>query len=124
MSFLLIFLGYLWSHPMKKVWMRICLLIAVVLLFLPSGAVEPGEWLMAALTVMVGVLLAAAVLKLVEGRPAVLLAAIFGGAMFGMVSGALGRGLASVATQAWIAAVIALLGLLWWLGVFSKRSAT
>jgi len=122
MTFLLIFLGYLWSHPMKKAWLRICLIIGVVILFLPSGAVEPGEWLMAAVVNLVGILLAAAALKLVDGRPAPLLAMIFGAAMFRAVSAGMGGGLGSVITQTWIAAVIALLGLLWWLGVFSKRA--
>jgi len=123
MAFLLIFVGYLWSHPMKKVWLRICLIIGLVILFLPSAAVEPGEWLMAALENAVWIFLAAAALKFVDGRPAPLLAGIFGVAAFRAVAAGIGGGLGSVLTQSWIAALIAVLGLLWWLGVFSKRSA-
>jgi hypothetical protein len=123
MAFLLIFLGYLWSHPMKKAWLRICLIVGVVILFLPSPAVEPGEWLMAALVNLAGILLAAAALKLVDRRPAPLLAMVFGMAAFQTVFAGMSVGLGAVITQTWIAAVIALLGLLWWLGVFSKRSA-
>jgi membrane protease YdiL (CAAX protease family) len=122
MTFLLIFLGYLWSHPMKKTWLRICLIIGVVILFLPSAAVEPGEWLMAAVVNLVGILLAMAALRLVDGRPAPLLAMVFGAATYRAVSAGMGGGLGSVITQTWVVAVIALLGLLWWLGVFSKRS--
>jgi membrane protease YdiL (CAAX protease family) len=122
-GFLLIFLGYLWSHPMKKTWLRICLILGVIFLFLPSGAVEPAEWLMAAVSILVGVLLAAVALRFADGRPVPLLAMIVGVAVFAAVFGGIGTGLGSVITQAWIAAVIALVGLLWWLGAFSKRSA-
>jgi hypothetical protein len=123
MAFLLIFLGYLWAHPMKNVWLRICLIVGVIVLFLPSTAVEPGEWLMEALTIGVGVLLAGAALKLVEGRPAVLLAMLFGAGAFRTVTTGMSGGLWPVSMQAWIAAIIALFGLVWWLGLFSKRSA-
>jgi membrane protease YdiL (CAAX protease family) len=123
-GFLLVFLGYLWTHPVKRLWLRIGLIIGLVMMLLPFTAVDPSEWLFAALERCIWLALGGLLLWLVDGRPVPLLAMAIGGAALVTVAPAIGSGMASVMTQAWIALGVIFIGLLWWLGVFAKRSTT
>lgn len=118
-ALLFAFFAYLWQGPMKKPLWRALLLVAGVVMVIPTSFPDANEWLYALLVNIVRVALAYVVLRfLVAGRAALLLALAAGLAIFTMASQGLGTGNGFVMVNTVAFVVIAVITLAFWLGGF------
>ncbi len=121
---LLAFFACLWCGTLKKPLWRGLLILAVALMLLPMGAVDPGEWLLATLANLV--LIAAAYLALrlfVAGRAVLLVTLSAAVATLQIALEGFGLGNGGLTAQTWIFVVVLAAGTVLWLRL-PARNAT
>ncbi|HEY3296410.1 MAG TPA: hypothetical protein VGL38_13360 [bacterium] len=121
-ALLLAFFAYLWEGRMRTPLLRAVLLLAAVVMVMPTSSPDANEWLYSLLTNIVRVALAFVVLRyLVAGRPVLLLALAAGLTIYSLAAQGLGTGNGFVIANTWGFVVIAIAALGVWVGGAGRK---